>query len=43
MNAHARLNAKAAGKPLSYVPSVDVPVVRMTREVFDEMGRSAEH
>ena len=37
MHAHARLNAKAAGKILFYIPSVDVPAARMTREDFDDM------
>ena len=37
MQAHARLNAKAAGKILFYIPSIDFPSARMTREDFDEM------
>jgi hypothetical protein len=37
MHAHARLNAKAAGKLLFYIPSIDLPSARMTREDFDEM------
>jgi hypothetical protein len=37
MHAHARLNAKAAGKVLFYVPSIDVPSARMSRKDFDDM------
>lgn len=37
MHAHARLNAKAAGKVLYYIPSIDAPAVRMSRKDFDEM------
>ena len=37
MHAHARLNAKAAEKLLYYIPAIDVPPVRMSRENFDEM------
>ena len=37
MHAHARLNAKAAGKILFYIPAVDIPSARMTREDFDAM------
>jgi hypothetical protein len=37
MHAHARLNAQALRKTLFYIPSIDVPSVRMTREEFDEM------
>ena len=36
MHAHARLNAKAACQTLFYIPSVDVPAVRMTREDFGD-------
>ena len=37
MHAHARLNAKAAGRILFYIPAIDVPAARMTREDYDEM------
>ena len=37
MHAHARLNAKAAGKVLYYIPSIDIPAVRMSRKDFDDM------
>ena len=37
MHAHARLNAKVESKILFYIPSVDVPSVRLTREHYDEM------
>ena len=37
MHAHARLNAKAAGKILFYIPAVDVPSTRMSRDDFDAM------
>ena len=37
MHAHARLNAKAAGKILFYVPAIDAPAARIPKEAFDEM------
>ena len=37
MHTHARLNAKAACKVLFYIPSIDIPSARMTREDFDAM------
>ena len=37
MHTHARLNAKAAGKALYYIPSIDNPTVRMSRTDFDDM------
>ena len=37
MHAHARLNAKAAGKVLYYIPAVDIPSAAMTKEDFDNM------
>jgi hypothetical protein len=37
MHAHARLNAKAAGKVLYYIPSIDIPAVRMGRKDFEDM------
>ena len=37
MHAHAILNARAAGKLLFYIPAIDVPTVRVTREDFDEL------
>jgi hypothetical protein len=37
MHAHARLNAKAAGKLLFYIPAIDAPTARMTKDDFDEM------
>ena len=37
MHAHVRLNAKAAGRVLFYIPAIDVPAARMTREDYDEM------
>jgi hypothetical protein len=37
MHAHARLNAKAAGRVLYYIPSIDIPAVRMNRKDFDDM------
>ena len=37
MHAHARLNAKAAGKLLFYIPSIDTPSTRLSREEFDDM------
>ena len=37
MHANARLNAKAAGKPLFYIPAVDSPACRMGRADYDDM------
>ena len=37
MHAHARLNARAAGKVLFYVPAIDQPTVQMSRRDFDDM------
>jgi hypothetical protein len=37
MHAHARLNAKAEGKLLYYIPSIDLPTIRMNRKDFDDM------
>ena len=37
MHAHARLNAKVAGKPLFIIPSIDAPAVRMSKQEYDEM------
>ena len=37
MHAHARLNAQAAGKLLYYVPAVDRPATRCSKEDFDKM------
>ena len=37
MHAHARLNARAAGKLLFYIPAIDIPSVRMNRQDFDDM------
>jgi len=37
MHAHARLNARAAGKLLFYIPAIDAPTARMNQEDFDEM------
>ena len=37
MHAHARLNAKAEHKILFYIPSIDIPSVRLSKENFDEM------
>ena len=37
MHAHARLNAKACGRVLYYVASIDIPAVRMSRQDFDDM------
>ena len=37
MHAHARLNARAAGKVLYYIPAIDVPAVRMSKKDFDDM------
>ena len=37
MHVHARLNAKAAGKVLFYIPAIDRPSCRMSKAEFDEM------
>ena len=37
VHANARLNAKAAGRVLYYIPSIDIPAVRMSRKDFDDM------
>ena len=37
MHAHARLNAKAAGKILYYIPVVGAPSARMSRDDFEAM------
>ena len=37
MHAHARLNAKVAGRVLYCIPSIDIPAVRMSRKDFDDM------
>ena len=37
MHIHATLNAKAAGKILFYIPSIDVATGRMNKADFDEM------
>ena len=37
MHAHARLNAKAAGRVLYYIPSIDIQAVGMSRKDFDDM------
>ena len=37
MHADARLNAKAAGKPLFYIPAVDSLACRMGRADYDDM------
>ena len=37
MHANARLDAHAAGKILFYIPAVDTPAVRLSREDFDAM------
>ena len=37
MCANALLNAKAAGKPLFYIPAVDSPASRMGRADYDDM------
>jgi len=36
-HANARLNAKAAGKQLFYIPAVDSPASRMGRADYDDM------
>ena len=37
MHVHARLNAKAVGTVLYYIPSIDIPSVRMSKKDFDDM------
>ena len=37
MHAHARLDAKAAGVILYYIPAIDMPACRMARSDFDDM------
>ena len=37
MHAHARLNAKAVGVILYYIPAIDMPACRMARSDFDDM------
>ena len=37
MHTHARLNAKASGALLYYIPSIDLPSVRMSKQQFDDM------
>ena len=37
MHANARLDAHDAGKVLFYIPAVDVPLARLSRDEFDEM------
>ena len=37
MHSHAKLNAKAESKLLYYIPSIDMPTVRLSREDFDDM------
>ena len=37
MHSHAKLNAKAEGKLLYYIPSIDMPSVRMSKKDFDDM------
>ena len=37
MHSHAKLNAKEDGKLLYYIPSIDMPSVRMSRQDFDDM------
>ena len=40
MHSHAKLNAKAGGKLLYYIPSIDIPTVRLNKRGFD--GGSSE-
>ena len=40
MRSHAKLNAKADGKLLYYIPSIDIPTVRLNKRDFD--GESSE-
>ena len=37
MHANARLDAHAAGKILYYIPAVDTPATRLTKEDYDDM------
>ena len=37
MHSHARLNAKADGQLLYYIPSIDIPTVRLNKRDFDDM------
>lgn len=37
MHSHAKLNAKADGKLLYYIPSIDIPTVRLNKRDFDDM------
>ena len=37
MHSHAKLNAKAEGKLFYYIPSIDMPSVRMSKKDFDDM------
>ena len=37
MHVHARLNAKAASRVLYYIPSIDIPSVRLSKKDFDAM------
>ena len=41
MHLHAKLNAKAAGKLLYYIPAIDIPTVRMTRQDYNDMRAQA--
>ena len=37
MHSHAKLNAKADSKLLYYIPSIDIPTVRLSKKDFDDM------
>ena len=37
MHSHAKLNAKADGTLLYYIPSIDIPTVRLNKRDFDDM------
>ena len=37
MHAHARLNAKAAGRLLYYIPAIDAPSARMNQQDYEDM------
>ena len=37
MHSHAKLNAKADSKLLYYIPSIDIPTVRLSKKNFDDM------
>ena len=39
MHSHAKLNAKADSKLLYYIPSIDIPTVRLSKKDFDDMSR----